>query len=128
MRLLLDTHALLWWSEDNPRLGAAARDAIRDGANEVYVSAVSAFEIGQKYRMGKLPDVAVLAEHFPAEVERHGFAPLPIELSHARRAGTMDIPHKDPFDRLLIAQAREEGMTLVSNETVFDGFDVQRLW
>lgn len=128
MRLLLDTHALLWWSEDNPRLSAAARDAIRDGSNEVFVSAVSAFEIGQKYRMGKLPDVAVLADNFPAEVERHGFEPLPIELSHAQLAGTMDIPHKDPFDRLLIAQAREEAMVLVSNEAVFDRFDVERLW
>jgi PIN domain nuclease of toxin-antitoxin system len=104
------------------------RTAIELADNEVFVSAVSAMEVTTKHRLGKLESARELALDFEAIVLTRGFQPLPIELSHAQLAGTMEIPHKDPFDRLLIAQAREEGMTLVSNEAVFDGFDVQRLW
>ena len=94
----------------------------------MFVSAVSALEIATKHRIGKLPQAAVLAARFEHEVEALGFQPLPVSLTHARVAGSLPIPHKDPFDRLLIAQAIVEDMFLVSNEAVFDGFGVSRLW
>jgi len=94
----------------------------------VFVSAVSAMEIATKHRLGKLPEAAVLATRFEAEIEALGFDAMPISLTHARVAGALAIPHKDPFDRLLIAQALVEGITLVSNESVFDSFGVSRLW
>jgi len=85
-------------------------------------------EVTTKFRLGKLPSAAVLAYRFEATVEEKGFLPLAISLAHAERAGSLPIPHKDPFDRLLIAQGLLEGMTLVSNEAVFDGFGVGRFW
>jgi PIN domain nuclease of toxin-antitoxin system len=85
-------------------------------------------EIATKYRIGKLDQAALLAQDFDAIVASQGFAELSITVRHARLAGEMNIPHKDPFDRLLIAQAQAEDMVLVSNEALFDGFAVQRLW
>jgi PIN domain nuclease of toxin-antitoxin system len=126
LRLLLDTHALIWWVEDSPLLSDAARAAIAD--NAVLVSAASAWEIATKFRLGKLPSADRMARAFAAEVAAEGFEPLAITLDHAALAGSLDIPHKDPFDRLLIAQARIERVPLVSNEALFDGFGVERLW
>ncbi|MFL6858929.1 MAG: type II toxin-antitoxin system VapC family toxin [Allosphingosinicella sp.] len=126
MRLLLDTHALIWWVEDSPLLSQAARAAIAE--NEVLVSAASAWEVTTKHRLGKLPSAKRIALAFAAEVAAEGFVPLPVTLDHAALAGNLDIPHKDPFDRLLIAQARIERLPLVSNEALFDGFGVERLW
>lgn len=128
MRLLLDTHALIWFVAGAADLPMAARRAIEDETNEVFVSAVSAMEITTKFRLGKLPSAGPLAERFEQAVAERGFSPLPIHMSHAERAGSMPIPHKDPFDRLLIAQAIVEDMPLISNEAVFDGFGVSRLW
>lgn len=128
MRLLLDTHALLWWGEENVRLSRGAAQAIDSGDHEVFVSAVSAMEIAMKFRLGKLPSAKPLAVAFEAETEAMGFLPLPITLAHARVAGSLTIAHKDPFDRLLIAQAMVEGITLVSNEAIFDGAGISRLW
>ena len=128
MRLLLDTHTLIWWLIELPRLADQARAAIADPENQVFVSAVSALEITTKHRSGKLPEAGVLASSFEAEIEAEGFFGLPISLQHAQRAGQLAFAHKDPFDRLLIAQALTEGMTLVSNERVFDATGVSRLW
>lgn len=128
MRLLLDTHALIWWLAGDEALGLAAREAIADEANTVSVSAASAMEVATKYRIGKLPDAALLARDFEAIIASQGFAELPISVRHARLAGEMSIPHKDPFDRFLIAQAQAEDMVLVSNEQLFDAFAVKRLW
>ena len=128
MRLLLDTHALFWFFEGNPRLSSSAREAIADDESAVHVSAVSAIEIAQKYRAGKLPAAAELAVNFEALMIDYDFAPLPITLRHAQVAGLLQIPHKDPFDRLLIAQAQTEALVLVSNEVTFDSFGVIRLW
>lgn len=105
-----------------------ARTAIADEANTVAVSAASAMEVATKFRIGKLPDAALLAVDFEAIVASQGFAELPISVRHARLAGEMNIPHKDPFDRFLIAQAQAEDMVLVSNEQMFDAFAVKRLW
>jgi len=92
------------------------------------VSAASAMEVATKFRIGKLPDAALLARDFEAVIAEQGFDELAIGVHHARLAGEMKIPHKDPFDRLLIAQAQAEDMMLVSNETLFDGYAVKRLW
>ncbi len=128
MRLLLDTHALIWWLAGDEALSRRAREAIADEDNPVAVSAASAMEVATKFRIGKLPDAALLAQDFEGVVAEQGFAELSISVHHARRAGEMNIAHKDPFDRLLIAQAQAEDMVLVSIEALFDGFAVKRLW
>ncbi|WP_232494109.1 type II toxin-antitoxin system VapC family toxin [Novosphingobium kaempferiae] len=128
MRLLLDTHALLWWLAGDEHLSLPARDAIADAANTVAVSAASAMEIATKHRIGKLDGAALLARDFESIVAAQDFDELAISITHARLAGQMNIAHKDPFDRLLIAQAQAEDMVLISNEALFDGFAVQRLW
>ncbi len=128
MRLLLDTHALIWWLIADDALSARAREAIADEANSVAVSAASAMEIATKFRLGKLAQAELLARDFEAIIAAQGFEELAITVHHARLAGEMNIAHKDPFDRLLIAQSQAEGMVLVSNEALFDGFAVQRLW
>ncbi len=128
MRLLLDTHALIWWLAGDTALSAAARDAIADPENQAVVSAVSAMEISTKYRLGKLDDVGPLVQDFEGTLARHGFLELPITVRHGRLAGSLQVPHKDPFDRLLIAQSLVEPMPLVSNEALFDSFGVSRIW
>jgi PIN domain nuclease of toxin-antitoxin system len=128
VNLLLDTHALIWWLAGDEALTRRARLAIGDEANSVAISAASAMEVATKFRIGKLPDAALLAQDFEAIIADQGFVELPITVRHARLAGEMNIAHKDPFDRLLIAQALAEDKTLVSNETPFDGFAVKRLW
>ncbi len=128
LKLLLDTHALIWWLAGDETLSCLAREAIGDEANSIAVSAASAMEVATKFRIGKLPDAALLAQDFEAIVANQGFAELAITVRHARMAGEMNIAHKDPFDRLLIAQAQAEDMVLVSNEALFDGFAVKRIW
>ena len=128
LKLLLDTHALIWWLEGSEELSPRARDAISDEANSIAVSAASAMEVATKFRLGKLPGAALLAQDFEAIVAAQGFTELAISVHHARLAGEMNIAHKDPFDRFLIAQAQAESMALVSNEALFDSFAIQRLW
>ena len=128
MNLLLDTHALIWWLAGDPALSPLAREAIANEANPVAVSAASAMEVATKVRIGKLPGGALLAQDFEAIIAAQGFDELRITVRHARMAGAMAIPHKDPFDRLLIAQAQAEDMVLISNEALFDGFGVKRIW
>lgn len=124
----MDTHALIWAAQEPELLSDKARSALEDGGNEVFASAVSAFEIATKYRLGKLRVSPTLAEHFVDEVERFAFTILPIEASHGQRAGLLKIAHKDPWDRVLIAQSQVEGIALVSNEALFDAFAVTRYW
>lgn len=128
MKLLLDTHALIWWLIDSRKLSRPAHSAIADGRNEVLVSSVSAIEVTTKFRRGKLPEAEPLALAFEREIANEGFTPLPISIAHAATAGGLRVEHADPFDRLLIAQAQLEDALLVSNEKLFDGFDVNRLW
>jgi PIN domain nuclease of toxin-antitoxin system len=125
---LLDTHALIWWLAGDDALSRPARQAIADEANSVAVSAASAMEIATKVRIGKLSGATLLARDFEPIVRAQGFDELPITVTHARIAGEMAIGHKDPFDRLLIAQAMADQLVLVSNETLFDSFGVSRLW
>lgn len=128
MRLLLDTHALLWWLSGDQQLVEPARQVIQEEGSDVYVSAASAWEIATKARIGKLPGAESLAQDFAAEIERLGFLPLPISVEHGQRAGNLPGPHKDPFDRMLIAQAQAENLVLVSNEAIFDQYGIQRQW
>jgi PIN domain nuclease of toxin-antitoxin system len=128
VRLLLDTHALLWWLDGDALLSPAARKAIADEENEVLVSAASAWEIATKHRLGKLPGAASVAADVVGAVASQGFAPLAITLAHGQKAGALPGPHRDPFDRMLIAQAMLEELVLVSNEIVFDAYGTQRLW
>ena len=128
MKLLLDTHALLWWGNGDRRLGRTAFTAISEDRNDVFVSAVSALEVATKHRLGKLPEAQRLAANFESDIEDEGFVSLPVTIPHARLAGSLLIPHGDPFDRVLIAQSMLEGMTLVSNEILFDAFGVSRIW
>ena len=128
MRVLLDTHALLWWLAGDKSLSRPARTAIADEENEIFVSAASAWEVATKHRIGKLPGAGPLAVDFAREVRQQGFAELPISFAHGQVAGSLPGEHRDPFDRMLIAQAREEKMALISNEIVFDEFGVERVW
>ena len=128
MRALLDTHALIWWLADEPALPRTARQVIADTGNTILVSAASAWEIATKVRKGKLQGAATLASDFVAIVQRENFALLPILAEHGIRAGSLPGPHKDPFDRMLIAQAQAEACPIISNETAFDAYGVRRIW
>jgi PIN domain nuclease of toxin-antitoxin system len=128
LRLLLDTHALIWFLAGDERLPRRAREAIETAGAEAAVSAASALEVVTKHRLGKLPQAAMLAAGFEALIKTQGFAALPISLAHAELAGRIDIAHKDPFDRLLIAQGLIEQIPLVSNEAIFDQAGVGRVW
>ncbi|MBI1779306.1 MAG: type II toxin-antitoxin system VapC family toxin [Proteobacteria bacterium] len=128
MHLVLDTHALLWWLAGDTSLSRAARGAIEDELNVVHVSAVSAWEITTKHRIGRLSGWASVAADFEQIVADQGFLPLPITIRHGQAAGSLPGPLRDPFDRMLIAQSMLEAMALVSNETVFDAYGVRRLW
>jgi PIN domain nuclease of toxin-antitoxin system len=128
VQLLLDTHALIWWLSGDASLSANAKAAIADLANDVFVSAASAWEIATKHRLGKLPDAAVLAVDVSGALSSQGFIELPITVHQGQRAGNLPGPHRDPFDRMLISQAMLADLVVVSNETVFDGYGVRRLW
>lgn len=128
MRLLLDTHAFLWWLDGDRRLVRSVRSVIEDETNEILVSAGTVWEITTKARLGKLPQATDVAADVPACIRDQGFVGLPISASHAQRAGSLPGPHRDPFDRMLIAQAQIEGVDIVSVDTVFDVYGVTRRW
>ena len=131
--LLLDTHALLWWLDDDSRLSGPARDAIAEGGRRVLVSAASLWEIATKHRLGKLGEADAFLSDPQAVMRAEGFEPLAVTWPHALLAGRLDTPHRDPFDRMLAAQTILDGLVLVSNERVMDGMGdggrtVTRLW
>lgn len=128
MRILLDTHAFFWWLADSGRLSEPARRAIADDANEISVSAASAWEIATKVRIGKLPDAALLANDIAGHIAHQGFEELAIGVTDAERAGRLPGPHRDPFDRMLIAQALARELPVLSVDTIFDRYGVTRIW
>lgn len=129
MRLLLDTHAFLWWLAGNTRLSKTAREAINSDNNQAYVSAASAWEITTKHRLGKLDQASAVATDVRAAIASQSFQELPVSVAHAEVAGALEGKLQDPFDRMLIAQAMLENMMLVTNErSAFDGYAVKRLW
>jgi PIN domain nuclease of toxin-antitoxin system len=128
VRLLVDTHTLLWAIDGDKRLSKNAHTALESFGNEVFVSAVSAWEISTKFRLGKLPGAENIVGKLGRLLEQMGFRPLGISIGHAERAGSLPGEHRDPFDRMLIAQAQAENLTLVSNERFFDSYGVVRIW
>lgn len=128
MRLLLDTHAFLWWLAGHPSLSRRALGEIGSADSEVFVSAASAWEITTKHRLGKLPEAQPVAIDVMSAIESQEFIPLAVSVRHGQAAGALPGLHRDPFDRMLIAQAMLEELTLVSNEQAFDAYGVSRLW
>lgn len=128
MSFLLDTHAFLWWVTADPRLSASAKTVLDDGSSRRCVSAVTAFEIANKFRIGKLEFAREIIEHFDAVLDDAGFEKLPVTPTHALLAGQILSDHKDPFDRMLAAQARLETLSLITIDKAFDNFGVERLW
>jgi PIN domain nuclease of toxin-antitoxin system len=128
VRVLIDTHALLWADAEPERLPAKARALLESFSSEVLVSAASAWEIATKVRIGKLPQAAAFSAEMPKRIEMLGFQPLAVTLEHALRAGQLPGTHKDPFDRMLIAQAQAENLALISNEKIFDAYGIRRIW
>ncbi len=124
MNLLLDTHTFLWWLADDPKLGKRARQAIADGSALVHVSAATLWEIAIKQALGKLE---VESADLAAEIPANGFVELPITGSHALRAGALPRHHDDPFDRMLVAQALDEGLTLVTRDPALEAYELSTL-
>ena len=127
MRLLLDTHALLWWLLDDPKLPPRCADWLRDRSNDVAISPVSAYELQFKARKGLLHGIDGLIEELPAPADQEGFTFLPLLWAHAVAAADFPLPHRDPFDRLLGAQAMTDGYELLSINAAFDGLGVPRV-
>jgi PIN domain nuclease of toxin-antitoxin system len=128
MRVLLDTHTLLWWAAGDRRLSPRAARLLSAFSTEGLVSAASAWEICTKVRLGKLPGLDAFAQDLPARIQAMGFHELPVSLAHAQRAGLLPVSHKDPFDRMLIAQSLAENIPLVSSEQIFDSYGTRRVW
>lgn len=123
LRLLLDTQALVWALGNNPRLGPVAREAITDPNNDCYVSAATVWEIAIKRALGKLR----APEDLSGRIERDGFTGLPVTLFHGEQAGALPPIHRDPFDRMLIAQAQAEGLTIVTSDSTIPQYAVQTM-
>ena len=128
MRLLLDTHAFLWWVGAGRTLSRRARSAIGSGRNECFVSIATAWEIAIKVSLGSLRVEGSLDRFLPDQIAANGFQPLPIDLRHAARVATLPFHHRDPFDRLLVAQALEEELAVVTADPVFAEYGVKRVW
>ncbi len=128
MRLLLDTHALLWWWADDPQLSEAAKGAMADESNDVLVSAASAWEIATKQRLGKLPAWPMPSGGFNELVTVDGFVHLPVAAAHACYAGGLAWAHRDPFDRMLAAQATLDRLVLVTRDPAFADLPISTLW
>ena len=125
--MLLDTHVFLWWLFDDSCLSVTLRERIGDPAETVWVSAASVWEIATKFRLGKLPHAALVAEDTPAWIIKSGFQPLSISPIHAQLAGSWDVSHRDPFDRMLAAQSRVERVPLASTDSAMGLFGIELL-
>jgi PIN domain nuclease of toxin-antitoxin system len=123
-RLLADTHALLWWLSDDPALSGAAREAIADPSNDVLVSAASIWEIAIKGSLGKL----TVPDDLPATISAEGFEWLPVRPEHAWEVRSLPLHHRDPFDRILVAQARVERLPIVTGDPRFGAYAVDVRW
>jgi PIN domain nuclease of toxin-antitoxin system len=128
VKVLLDTHALLWWLDGDRRLSKLAQRIIGNDENTVLVSAASAWEICTKFRLGKLPGAAEVAADVKGCIDSQGFVLLPITVAHAQRAGNLPGPHRDPFDRMLIAQSQAEDLSIITIDPVFARYDAKVIW
>lgn len=125
---LLDSHALLWWWFDPDRLSTAVRELLSDSATSVLVSAASAWELSLKHHQGKLPELSGAIADLPGLLQADGFEGLPISLAHGLRAGGYSQPHRDPFDRMLAAQAELDRLVLLTADPQLSTFPCQTLW
>jgi PIN domain nuclease of toxin-antitoxin system len=128
MRLLLDTHTFLWWVADDARLSARGRASIADRQNRCLVSVASCWEMAIKVSLGKLGLTVSVDRFIPEQLAANAFELLPLELGHAARVSVLPFHHRDPFDRLLVAQALIEGLAIVSADRIFRRYGVKRLW
>lgn len=128
MRILLDTHVFLWWLVDSSELSGSARALMADGANALFWSAASSWEVSIKYALGRLPLPEPPERLLPAELARHRVQRLPIVDAHAFRAGQLPLHHKDPFDRMLVAQAQVETLVLLSSDPLLRPYGADVRW
>jgi PIN domain nuclease of toxin-antitoxin system len=128
VNLLLDTHAFLWWVAASGELSRKARSAIGSARNECFVSVASGWEIAIKVSLGKLRIDGALDRFLPEQLAANGFRALAIDLKHAARVATLPFHHRDPFDRLLVAQALEEDLAIVTADPVIAKYGVNRVW
>ena len=128
VRLLLDTHTFLWWVEDAPDLSKKARQAIINPDNECFLSLASCWEMAIKLSLGKLKLAGVIERFIPEQLSANGFRQLEVDFRHVARVATMPFHHRDPFDRLLAAQAKEEKLAIVSADAIFQKYGVKRVW
>ena len=128
MRLLLDTHVLLWWHDQPARLPETAYSAINDLGNDIFISVVNGWEIQIKAQLGKLTLSKPLRVLLQQEEATNGFRVLPVTLEHVYALDSLPLHNRDPFDRLLIAQAHQEGLTLVTHDPKFSAYSVPWLW
>lgn len=128
MQLLLDTHTFLWWVSDAPELTGKARKAIADGANVCYLSLASCWEMAIKASLGKLSLATPLEQFIPEQLAANAISLLPIDFRHAARVESLPFHHRDPFDRLLVAQAQTEKLAIVSADAVLSEYGVRRIW
>ncbi len=129
MKALLDTQAFLWWNESGgARVSPPAAEIILDPGNEILLSVASAWEISIKVANGRLQLPESVERYIPERIERHSFRSLPIELTHAMRISTLPHIHRDPFDRLLVAQAQIEGLPILTADPVIARYDVETIW
>jgi PIN domain nuclease of toxin-antitoxin system len=128
VRLLLDTHAFLWWVSDHASMSGPARAAIADADNEVLLSAASCWEMAIKTSLGKLTLSESLERFIPAQLAMNRFQLLPIDLRHTLRVAGLPWHHRDPFDRLLVAQCQHESLTLLSADATLARYDIAVRW
>jgi len=128
MKALLDTHSFLWWTTDDPRLSRAARRVIREGRNQILVSAATAWEIAIKAQRGRLTLPRPPAEYIASRMAEHRFGALPIQIVHALAVYGLPEHHADPFDRMLVAQARVEKIPIITDDPFIRSYDVQVIW
>lgn len=128
VNILLDSHAFLWWLDDDKRLSRRARSIIADAENRVYVSAASVWEIAIKVALGKLADRDGAVPRLPSILVERGMLALPILPSHAVEAARLPLEHRDPFDRMLVAQGRLEHLVVATNDPLFKRYDVKTVW
>lgn len=128
MKLLLDTHVFLWWVSDEGKISQSARNHIASGKNEVYFSAVSSWEISIKSSLDKIVLKTPIDEFIPEQLVSCNFRPLPIEVAHTVAVAELPDHHRDPFDRLLVAQSVVEKMSLVSNDSALSQYDIDLVW
>ena len=128
MKILLDTHAILWWFFDDPKLSDTAREYIKTKDNQVLISSASAWEIATKYRLGKLPEAGEVVKRLPELMSISRISTLAITTDHALLAGSFDVNHRDPFDRMLAAQSKVEQIPLITVDPALHMFDIEIIW